>query len=95
MPSQKRIELLLTSNVENLGIVGDVVRVRMGYARNYLLPMGVAETPTQENTLSHFEEFTRAEILGLWDYLRKSRNQGFVISISGGSDSATIAETAN
>lgn len=48
MSSQKRIELLLTSNVENLGIVGDVVRVRMGYARNYLLPMDVAEEPTQE-----------------------------------------------
>ncbi len=48
MASARRIELLLTSNVENLGIVGDVVRVRMGYARNYLLPMGVAEIPTQE-----------------------------------------------
>jgi large subunit ribosomal protein L9 len=48
MASARRIELLLTANVENLGIVGDVVRVRMGYARNYLLPMGVAEVPTQE-----------------------------------------------
>jgi large subunit ribosomal protein L9 len=48
MSSARRIELLLTSTVENLGIVGDVVRVRMGYARNYLLPMGVAEIPTQE-----------------------------------------------
>ncbi|MDP7559399.1 MAG: 50S ribosomal protein L9 [Planctomycetota bacterium] len=48
MASTRRIELLLTANVENLGIVGDVVRVRMGYARNYLLPMGVAEIPTQE-----------------------------------------------
>ncbi len=48
MASTRRIELLLTANVENLGIVGDVVRVRMGHARNYLLPMGVAEIPTQE-----------------------------------------------
>ena len=48
MASARRIELLLTSNVENLGIVGDIVRVRMGYARNYLLPMGVAEVPTPE-----------------------------------------------
>jgi len=48
MASARRIELLLTANVENLGIVGDVVRVRMGFARNYLLPMGVAEVPTQE-----------------------------------------------
>ncbi|MGY8757522.1 MAG: 50S ribosomal protein L9, partial [Phycisphaerales bacterium] len=32
MASARRIELLLTSNVENLGIVGDLVRVRMGFA---------------------------------------------------------------
>jgi len=37
------------------------------------------------------EEFTRAVALGLFDYLRKTRAQGFVISLSGGADSATIA----
>jgi NAD+ synthase (glutamine-hydrolysing) len=34
------------------------------------------------------EEFARAVALGLWDYLRKSRAQGYVVSISGGADSA-------
>ena len=48
MASARRIELLLSSNVENLGIVGDVVRVRMGFARNFLIPMGLAEIPTPE-----------------------------------------------
>ena len=48
MASARRIELLLNSNVENLGIVGDVVRVRMGFARNFLIPMGLAEIPTPE-----------------------------------------------
>ncbi len=48
MASIKRIELLLLKSVENLGLVGDIVRVRMGYARNYLIPMGLAELPTQE-----------------------------------------------
>ena len=43
----KRIELLLTENVDNLGIVGDVVKVRPGYARNYLLPHSLAEKPTE------------------------------------------------
>jgi NAD+ synthase (glutamine-hydrolysing) len=33
------------------------------------------------------EEFTRAEVLGLFDYLRKSYSQGFVVSLSGGADS--------
>ncbi len=42
------VELLLLRNVENLGIVGDIVKVRPGYARNYLLPHALAEHPTQE-----------------------------------------------
>lgn len=40
------VKLLLTESVDNLGIVGDVVSVRPGYARNYLLPRGYATTPT-------------------------------------------------
>ncbi len=40
------VELLLLRNVENLGIVGDIVKVRAGYARNYLLPHALAEHPT-------------------------------------------------
>jgi len=40
------VELLLTRNVENLGIVGDIVKVRAGFARNYLLPHALAEHPT-------------------------------------------------
>lgn len=42
----RSVELLLTHTVDNLGIVGDVVHVRAGYARNYLLPRGLAVTPT-------------------------------------------------
>ena len=42
----RNIELLLTENVGNLGIVGDVVKVKPGYARNYLLPMALATKPT-------------------------------------------------
>ena len=44
----KTITLLLTENVDNLGIVGDVVKVRTGYARNFLLPRGLATEPTEE-----------------------------------------------
>jgi NAD+ synthase (glutamine-hydrolysing) len=38
-----------------------------------------------------FEEFCRAEGLGLFDYLRKSRAAGFALSLSGGADSAACA----
>jgi NAD+ synthase (glutamine-hydrolysing) len=37
------------------------------------------------------EEFVRAEALALFDYLRKSRSHGFVVSLSGGADSAATA----
>ena len=50
MPAKtiRSIELLLNQNVEGLGIVGDVVKVKPGFARNYLLPLGIAEFPSEE-----------------------------------------------
>jgi NAD+ synthase (glutamine-hydrolysing) len=36
------------------------------------------------------EEFLRAEALGLFDYMRKSRSRGFVVSLSGGADSSAV-----
>ena len=49
MSTRKNIKLLLNENVDNLGIVGDVVGVRPGYARNYLLPHGLATDPSPGN----------------------------------------------
>jgi large subunit ribosomal protein L9 len=43
------MKLLLCKNVEHLGIVGDVVEVKSGYARNYLIPRHLATTPTAGN----------------------------------------------
>jgi large subunit ribosomal protein L9 len=43
------IELLLKRSIDNLGRVGDVVKVRPGYARNYLLPHGFAVPVTKAN----------------------------------------------
>lgn len=37
------------------------------------------------------EEFTRGVALGLFDYMRKSRSRGFVVSASGGADSSAVA----
>ena len=36
------MELLLKQSIEHLGRVGDVVKVKNGYARNYLLPRNLA-----------------------------------------------------
>ncbi len=42
------MELILLEKIENLGNLGDVVNVRNGYARNYLLPQGKARVATAE-----------------------------------------------
>ena len=44
----KSVKLLLIENVDSLGIVGDVVNVRIGYARNFLLPRNLATTPSAD-----------------------------------------------
>jgi large subunit ribosomal protein L9 len=43
------MKVLLRKNVPDLGRIGDVVDVRPGYARNYLLPQGLAYQPTAAN----------------------------------------------
>ena len=43
------LEVLLRKSVESLGRVGETVRVKNGYARNYLFPLGIAVLPTGEN----------------------------------------------
>ena len=54
------MELILTSNVKKLGKVGDVVKVKNGYGRNFLLPNNKAVRKNPEN-LRKLEE-TRKEI---------------------------------
>ena len=43
------VKLLLQESIKNVGRVGDVVEVSPGYARNYLLPKGLAVEPTKSN----------------------------------------------
>ena len=40
------MELILKRDVENLGFTNDVVNVKNGYGRNYLIPQGHAELAT-------------------------------------------------
>src|SRR6266403_5560782 len=43
------MQLVLTEDVANLGRQGDVVEVKPGYGRNYLLPNGLATVPSEHN----------------------------------------------
>jgi large subunit ribosomal protein L9 len=47
--SRTSVEVLLAENVETLGEQGDIVRVKPGYARNFLLPHGLATVATEHN----------------------------------------------
>ena len=45
----KSMKVLLCVDIEKLGWLGDVVEVNMGYARNYLLPQGLAKVATKDS----------------------------------------------
>ncbi len=54
------MQIILLENVANLGTLGDVVKVKDGFARNFLIPQGKAKRATEAN-LKEFEA-RRAEL---------------------------------
>ncbi len=54
------MQIILMEKVVNLGQLGDVVKVKDGYARNYLIPQGKAKRATQNNIAAF--EARRAEL---------------------------------
>jgi NAD+ synthase (glutamine-hydrolysing) len=67
------------------------VRVPFSFPACEPAAQGFARASWERGERVKEEEFTRALGLGLFDYLRKSRSHGFVVSLSGGADSATVA----
>ena len=57
------MKVILQQDVRNLGDMGDIVRVKDGYARNYLLPRGMAIIANEKNTrqLEHFQRMATAK----------------------------------
>ncbi len=58
MKKEGGVEVLLAKDVPNLGRAGDLVTVRPGYARNYLIPYGfaVAATPANVKRVEKYRE---------------------------------------
>ena len=54
------MNVILLEKIDNLGTIGDTVKVKPGYGRNYLLPQGKATLATKEN-MAKFESM-RAEL---------------------------------
>jgi len=59
------VEVILLERVENLGQMGEVVRVRPGYARNYLLPRKKALRATDANRKRFEEQRVQLEAVNL------------------------------
>ena len=57
----KNVKVLLRESVPNLGIVGDIVEVSPGYARNFLLPRRIAIEATPDNVKSLEQHRARYE----------------------------------
>ena len=80
------MEVILLTKVDNLGDLGDKVRVRSGYARNFLIPGGKAKYATAEN-IAEFEamreelEKNAAKSLSGAE-VRKAELDGFTITIA-------------
>ncbi len=80
------MQIILLDKVVNLGGLGDVVKVKDGYARNYLIPQGKAKRATQAN-LAEFEarrvelERAQAEKLAAAQALA-ARLEGVTVQVS-------------
>jgi large subunit ribosomal protein L9 len=57
------MEIILQEDVANLGVIGEVVKVRDGYGRNYLIPRGLAIEANRRNlrVLEHQKRLTAAK----------------------------------
>lgn len=80
------MEVILLEKLPNLGSLGDVVKVKAGFARNYLIPQGKARRATAEN-IAEFEarreelEKAQAQALGAAQE-RAGRLEGLMLQIT-------------
>ncbi|MBW3546149.1 MAG: NAD+ synthetase, partial [Bacteroidetes bacterium] len=64
----------------------DMILAEVDFAKKQFIPQPLNEDPQDKET-----EFVKAASLALFDYMRKSRSKGFILSLSGGADSSTCA----
>lgn len=76
------MKLILKKAVENLGEAGDVVTVKPGYGRNYLVPQGLAYEASEANMRRLEEEHKRAEERARRDYLEARRRAAQITGMS-------------
>ena len=78
----KNVKVILRQDVPSLGAEGDIVGVKPGYARNYLLPHGLAFEATPAAMKQIEEEHRRTEARAKRDFLEGRRRSSQVEGIS-------------
>ncbi len=78
----KNLKVILRQDVPDLGQSGDIVTVKPGYARNFLLPRGMAFEATSANIKQLEDEKKRGEAKSKQQYLEARRRSAQIESIS-------------
>jgi large subunit ribosomal protein L9 len=78
----KNLKVILRQDVPDLGQSGDIVTVRPGYARNFLLPRGMAFEATGANIKQLEEEKRRGEAKSKQQYLEARRRASQLENVS-------------
>jgi large subunit ribosomal protein L9 len=95
------IHLILTEDVPHLGIAGQVVKVKDGYARNYLMPRGLAMLATENRVkeLEHkkrmVEERQKKEISGHQEIARKLAGVSLSFEVQAGAEGKLFGSVTN
>lgn len=80
------MQVILLEKIDKVGLLGDLVDVKAGYARNFLLPQGKAEMATADNMEAFKQrraELERVQAEGLAQATsRKSTLEGMTVSIT-------------
>jgi large subunit ribosomal protein L9 len=86
------MEIILLQKVANLGNIGDRVKVKSGYGRNFLLPQGKATLATADNIAkfearrAEFEKVAREELAGAQGRAAKLENLKLSIAAKAGGE---------
>ncbi|WP_297666379.1 50S ribosomal protein L9 [uncultured Corynebacterium sp.] len=87
------MKLILTANVDKLGVPGDIVEVKAGYGRNYLLPRGYAIVATRgaEKQIEGIKRAQEARQIRDLDHAREVKEE--LENLSGVTVAVRTAET--
>lgn len=75
------MKLILKKDVENLGEAGEIVNVKPGFGRNYLVPQGLAYEASEANMRKLEEERAKAEERARRDYLEARRRASQLVGM--------------